>query len=68
MSIGLALAGMVVLGAVGAWTIAHPDGGYRAVGGAGSGLSPTTRRACGWALVAFAMVFGVWAILDGASG
>ena len=36
-----------VLLLVGAWTVTHPNGGYRAVGGAGSGFSPGTRRFLG---------------------
>ena len=59
----LALFGMLVIGAVGVWTIAHPDDGYRAAGGIGSGLSPGARRACGVALVAFALLVGGLALL-----
>ena len=53
---GFLLFGGIVLLAIGAWTVAHPNGGYRAVGGAGSGLSASTRRTCGWLLSAFAVV------------
>ena len=58
------LVGGVVLLAVGAWTVAHPNGGYRAAGGAGSGLSPSTRRAAGLVLVVFALVVMVMAVAD----
>ena len=59
----LALLGMVVLGGVGLWTVSHPDGGYRAAGGVGSGLAPATRRWCGVALIAFAVVVGALALV-----
>lgn len=39
MPIWVALLGVIVLGSVGLWTVRHPNGGYRAVGGIGSGLS-----------------------------
>ena len=45
------LVGAVVLFAVGAWTVAHPNGGYRAVGGIGSSLRPATRRLAGYLLM-----------------
>jgi hypothetical protein len=41
------LLGGPILFAVGAWTVVHPDDGYRAAGGLGSSLSPTTRRGAG---------------------
>ena len=50
--------------AVGAWTVAHPNGGYRAAGGAGSGLSSSTRRAAGVALMVFALVVMAMAVAD----
>jgi hypothetical protein len=43
--------GGVLLMAVGAWTVSHPDGGYRAAGGLGSSLSPATRRVAGVLLI-----------------
>jgi hypothetical protein len=49
------VAGSVALALVGSWTISHPNGGYRAAGGAGSGLSPGTRRAAGVVLLLVAV-------------
>ena len=64
MNVWVFLVGGVVLLAVGAWTVAHPNGGYRAAGGAGSGLSPSTRRAAGLVLMVFALVVMVMAVAD----
>ncbi|HJR25704.1 MAG TPA: hypothetical protein VJ804_09535, partial [Acidimicrobiales bacterium] len=64
MTVWLAVLGAIALCAVGAWTVTHPDGGYRAAGGVGSGLSPSTRRACGVALIVFAVVVVVIALAD----
>ena len=64
MSPGIALLGAVVLGAVGAWTVTHPDGGYRASGGVGSGFSPSTRRVCGVALIVVAVLIALVALAD----
>jgi hypothetical protein len=50
------LVGAVILAAVGAWTVTHPNGGYRAAGGLGSSCSPGTRRAAGFLLIAVAIV------------
>lgn len=50
------LLGAVVLFAVGAWTVTHPNGGYRAVGGVGSSLRPETRRLAGYVLMAVAII------------
>jgi hypothetical protein len=55
----------VILAAVGGWTVAHPNGGYRAAGGLGSGFSPGTRRAAGVALIAFAVMVAVVAVTPG---
>lgn len=61
---GLALLGMIVLGGVGVYTAKHPNGGYRAVGGVGSGFSPATRRAAGVLLVVFAVLVFAMVIAD----
>jgi hypothetical protein len=45
-----------VLFAVGVWTVTHPNGGYRAVGGAGSSVSPATRRFAGYMFMLLAIV------------
>ena len=44
------LLGGLILLAVGGWTVLHPNGGYRAAGGAGSGLDPGTRQIAGYAI------------------
>lgn len=49
----------LILALIGWWTVAHPNGGYRAVGGAGSGLAPGTRRVAGFALIAVAVLMVV---------
>ena len=67
MTVWLAVLGGITLGAVGAWTVTHPNGGYRAAGGVGSGLSPSTRQACGVALIVFAVVIVALAIADPAA-
>ncbi len=41
--------GGAVLVLVGGWTVTHPNGGYRAAGGAGSGIEEGTRRVAGYA-------------------
>ena len=64
MTLWLGVLAGITLGAVGAWTVTHPNGGYRAAGGVGSGLSPSTRRACGVALIVFAVLIVVTAIAD----
>jgi hypothetical protein len=64
MTAVVGLLGALLLCAIGAWTITHPNGGYRAAGGIGSGLSPSTRRACGVALILLAIVIAVLAIAD----
>lgn len=64
MPVWLALLGVIVLGGVGVYTAMHPNGGYRAVGGVGSGFSPSTRRAAGVALVTFAVIVFVMVIAD----
>jgi hypothetical protein len=48
------LIGAPILFAIGVWTVTHPNGGYRAVGGAGSGVSPATRRAAGYIFMVMA--------------
>jgi hypothetical protein len=68
MSAIVLLLGGVVLGALGWWTALHPDGGYRAVGGAGSGLSPETRRTSGVVLLAIGAVCLALAITLFATG
>jgi hypothetical protein len=50
------VAGSLALALVGSWTVAHPDGGYRAAGGAGSGLTPAARRAAGFVLLFVAIL------------
>jgi hypothetical protein len=57
--------GGLILMAIGGWTERHPNGGYRAAGGAGSGLSPSTRRGAGIALIVFAVVVIVLAVAEG---
>ena len=52
----LFVVGAVVFLLIGTWTVTHPSGGYRAVGGAGSGFDPSTRRAAGVALLVLALV------------
>ena len=64
MPIWLALLGLIVLGGVGVYTATHPDGGYRAVGGVGSGFSPATRRAAGVVLVIFAVLVFAMVVAD----
>jgi hypothetical protein len=64
MSSWVAVLGAVVLAAVGAWTVTHPNGGYRASGGVGSGFSPSTRRACGAALIVAAVLIALVALAD----
>ena len=64
MPVWLALLGVIVLGGVGVHTAAHPNGGYRAVGGVGSGFSPGTRRAAGAALVIFAVLVFLMVVAD----
>jgi hypothetical protein len=49
------LVGAPILFAIGVWTVTHPNGGYRAVGGAGSGVSPSTRRTTGYVFMAVAV-------------
>jgi hypothetical protein len=60
--------GLFVLGValtlIGAWTVTHPNGGYRAVGGVGSSFSPSTRRVVG----AVYAVLGVVAVLASTIG
>lgn len=63
------LLGGPILMAVGAWTVTHPNGGYRAAGGAGSGLSAGTRRAAGFVLVAMGvtlLILGVASVATAA--
>jgi hypothetical protein len=48
----MVLLGGPVLIALGIWTVTHSNGGYRAAGGAGSGVSPATRRAAGMIFIA----------------
>ena len=60
----MALVGGLILLAVGGWTVSHPNGGYRAAGGAGSGLSPSTRRTAGVLLMAFAVLVMILAVAD----
>lgn len=55
-SVVLLLSG-AFLAALGWWTVRHPNGGYRAVGGAGSSLSPGTRRAGGFLFIAVGAFF-----------
>jgi hypothetical protein len=62
----MVLFGGVVLAAIGAWTIAHPNGGYRAAGGLGSSFSPGTRRGAGVVLIVVAVAVMVVAITAGA--
>ena len=50
------LVGGLILLAIGGWTVTHPNGGYRPVGGVGSSFSPSTRRGAGIALMAFALL------------
>ena len=64
MTVWVAVLGAIPLCAIGVWTVTHPNGGYRAAGGVGSGLSPSTRRACGVALIVFAVVIVVLAVTD----
>ena len=64
MDLWVALVGGVILLAVGGWTVTHPNGGYRAAGGAGSGLSPSTRRFAGMLLMAFAAVVMLVAVAE----
>ena len=47
--------GVMLLGA-GGWAVVHPNGGYRAVGGLGSGYTPSTRRVWGVALAVLGVV------------
>jgi hypothetical protein len=54
----------VMLLAIGGWTIAHPNGGYRAAGGIGSGLAPSTRRSLG----VVAAVVGAAFVVGGLAG
>jgi hypothetical protein len=58
------LIGAPILFAIGVWTVTHPNGGYRAVGGAGSGLSPATRRAVGYVFM-IAAILGVTLVATG---
>ena len=58
------LFGAVVLFALGAWTVTHPNGGYRAAGGAGSSLRPETRRAAGYVLMVAALLAVVLVAVD----
>jgi hypothetical protein len=44
--------GGTTLIALGLWTVRHPNGGYRAAGGAGSGVSAGTRRFAGFTFIA----------------
>ncbi len=60
------LVGGPVLWAVGAWTIAHPDGGYRAAGGVGSSLRPPARRVAGYVLTSIG--FGLFLVGIAAAG
>jgi hypothetical protein len=46
----------VLLMSAGGWAAIHPNGGYRAVGGVGSGFAPSTRRFWG-------VIFGVLGLL-----
>jgi hypothetical protein len=55
------LLGGVLLVLIGGWTVVHPDGGYRAAGGAGSGFEPGTRRVLGYGVGAI----GVAILLSG---
>jgi len=57
------LLGGPVLIALGAWIVTHPNGGYRAAGGAGSGLSPSTRRAVGFVFIAAAALGMILAVV-----
>ena len=66
MPVWLAVIGTMVLGTVGVYTATHPNGGYRAVGGVGSGLSPSTRRAAGIALIVFAILVFLVVLADAA--
>jgi hypothetical protein len=59
---GAILLGGPILILVGAWTVAHPNGGYRAAGGVGSGLSPGARRVAGIVLITVAVVGMVLAV------
>jgi hypothetical protein len=54
------LVGGPALWAVGAWTVVHPDGGYRAAGGLGSSLSASARRAAG--VVISSIGFGLFLV------
>jgi hypothetical protein len=53
---GEVLVGAPILFAIGVWTVTHPNGGYRAAGGAGSGVSPATRRAAGYVFMIVAIL------------
>ncbi|MEY2451236.1 MAG: hypothetical protein QOD92_810 [Acidimicrobiaceae bacterium] len=58
----VSLVGGVVLAALGLWTVRHPNGGYRAAGGAGSGVSEGTRRFAGFVFIAMGCLLMVSAI------
>jgi hypothetical protein len=57
------LLGGPVLMAMGVWIVTHPNGGYRAAGGAGSGLSPSTRRTIGIVFIVAAVLGMILAVL-----
>ncbi|MEY2448860.1 MAG: hypothetical protein QOH79_2336 [Acidimicrobiaceae bacterium] len=56
------LIGGPILIALGLWTVTHPNGGYRAAGGAGSGVSPGTRRFAGFVFIAMGALLMVSAV------
>jgi hypothetical protein len=56
------LIGGPILVALGAWTVTHPNGGYRAAGGAGSGVSEGTRRVAGIVFIAMGCLLMVFAV------
>lgn len=45
-----------ILFIIGAWTVTHPNGGYRAVGGAGSALSSRVRQFYGGVFILLGLV------------
>lgn len=59
MSPWVLLVGGLILVAVGAWTVTHPNGSYRAAGGVGSSFTPATRRLAGFVLLGVAVVLVV---------
>jgi hypothetical protein len=56
------LIGGLILMALGGWTVTHPNGGYRAAGGAGSGVSPGTRRVAGFVFIAMGILLMVFSV------